>query len=52
MGWTDLQALYVQADHAPPPRRNMARRVNPTTGSVLRFMKAATAGTEAAIDGL
>ena len=23
-----------------------------TTGSVLRFMKAATAGTEAAIDGL
>jgi DNA-binding MarR family transcriptional regulator len=37
MAWTDLQALYVQANHGPATPTDLARRVNLTTGSVLRF---------------
>lgn len=38
MGWTDLQALYVLANHGPATPTELARRVNLTTGSASRMI--------------
>jgi DNA-binding MarR family transcriptional regulator len=38
MGWTDLQALYVLANHGPATPGELARRVNLTTGSASRMI--------------
>ena len=38
MGWTDLQALYVLANHGPATPSELARRVNLTTGSASRMI--------------
>ncbi|GAA1189936.1 MarR family transcriptional regulator [Pseudonocardia alaniniphila] len=38
MGWTDLQALYVLANHGPATPTDLARRVNLTTGSASRMI--------------
>lgn len=38
MGWTDLQALYVLANHGPATPSELAKRVNLTTGSASRMI--------------
>lgn len=38
MGWTDLQALYVLANHGPTTPSELAKRVNLTTGSASRMI--------------
>jgi DNA-binding MarR family transcriptional regulator len=38
MGWTDLQALYVLANHGPAAPSELAKRVNLTTGSASRMI--------------
>jgi DNA-binding MarR family transcriptional regulator len=38
MGWTDLQALYVLANHGPATPTELAKRVNLTTGSASRMI--------------
>jgi DNA-binding MarR family transcriptional regulator len=38
MGWTDLQALYVLANHGPATPTELARRVNLTSGSASRMI--------------
>src|SRR5215207_5521308 len=38
MTWTDLQALYVLANHGPATPGQLAKRVNLTTGSASRMI--------------
>lgn len=38
MTWTDLQALYVLANHGPATPTELAKRVNLTTGSASRMI--------------
>ncbi|HEY0811908.1 MAG TPA: MarR family transcriptional regulator [Pseudonocardia sp.] len=38
VGWTDLQALYVLANHGPASPTDLARRVNLTTGAASRMI--------------
>ena len=38
MGWVDLQALYVLANHGPATPTELAKRVNLTTGSASRMI--------------
>lgn len=38
MTWTDLQALYVLANHGPATPGELAKRVNLTTGSASRMI--------------
>lgn len=38
MGWTDLQALYVLANHGPAAPTELAKRVNLTTGAASRMI--------------
>jgi len=38
MGWVDLQALYVLANHGPATPGELAKRVNLTTGSASRMI--------------
>ncbi|GAA1343351.1 hypothetical protein GCM10009660_31830 [Catellatospora bangladeshensis] len=39
MTWTDLQALYVLANHGPATPGELARRVNLTSGSASRMIE-------------
>ncbi|MGY2060842.1 MarR family winged helix-turn-helix transcriptional regulator, partial [Nocardia gipuzkoensis] len=39
LNWTDLQALYVLANHGPATPGELARRVNLTSGSASRMIE-------------